>query len=367
METAKALNGFYEDHKYDLIRQQLGVLSFLILSIRGCFGWLGYDTLGFTLILNLFLVFSIDYRRVNKLFLLIPFLVISMLNNKTVLGIIDLFVMCLILRNVRISKLARIYFIILLIFIPIWLFLLKEGYISSKRWFDPAKGGESWDYGFVNPNGLGILGFHICAVLYILLYNKHIIISILATLSICQLFYSISLCRTAWLGGMVLAFCTLLLYFKLYRNWMKYPLSVLPILLYFVIIFLSRRVGSYELLDILFSGRLSVWSGIIRTMGPINWLIGASQPDLTIDGSFAMLLFLGGTILVSIFCYLFYKMTIKYFDRIVPFLPFILSVMACGMMETTFSACGGLSVIFWYLLFNPEKLPIDYNFLNMKK
>lgn len=367
METPKALIGIYVDHKYDLIRQQLGILSFLILSVRGCIGWLGYDTLGFTLILNLFLVFSIDYRHVSKLFLLIPFLILSMINNKVVLGVIDLLVMCFILRNVKISKLACINFMILLIFLLIWIYLLKEGHITSKRWFDPAKGGEYWDYGFMNPNGLGIFGFHLCATMYLLLYKKHIITSIIVTLAVTQLFYALSLCRTAWLGGIVLAFCSLLLYLKLYRNWMKYPLSIFPILLFGVIIFLSKNVGRYNVIDILFSGRLSVWSSIINSMGPLNWLFGASQPDLTIDGSFAMLLFLGGLILVSVFCCLFYEMSIKFFEKIIPYLPFLLGVMACGVMETTFSACGGLSVIFWYFLLNPQKLPIDYKILNIKK
>lgn len=360
METVRTLNDISVDHKYDLIRKQFAVISFVILSVRGYFGSFGYDTLGITILLNIFLIASIDYRHVNRLFLLVPFLVISMFNNKTVLGIIDLFAMCLVLRNVRLSKLASIYFTVLIIFIPIWLFLLREGYIISKRWFDPAKGGEFWDYGFANPNGLGIFGFQLCATLYILLYKKHIIISILATLAISQLFYSLSFCRTAWLGGMVLAFCSLSLYLKLYRNWMKYPLSVFPIFLFFVIIFLAKKVSSYEVLDILFSGRLSIWSSIINTMGPLNWLFGASQSDLTIDGSFAMLLFLGGLILVAVFCYLFYEMTIKYYKKIIPYLPFILAVMACGVMETTFSACGGFSVIFWYILFNPEKIPVDY-------
>lgn len=356
MEATSSLKKLIRYDPYGVARKQLAIISFIILSIRGCFGWLGYDTLAFTLIFNLFLVASIDYRQVNKLFLLVPFLIISMINNKVVLGIIDLIAMCLVLRNVKITKLAYIYLIILIVFIPIWIYLLRNGYIASERWFDPAKGGEFWDYGFTNPNGLGIFGFHICATLYLLLYRKPIILSMVATLIISQFFYSISFCRTAWMGGMVLALCSIMLYLKLFRKWMRYPLAFLPFILFVVIISLAKKVNSYEFLDILFSGRLSIWNGIMNSMGPINWLIGASQSDLTIDGSFAMLLFLGGLILVSIFCYLFYNLMKTHFNRAIPYLPFLLGVMACGVMETTFSACGGLSVIFWYIIINPQNL-----------
>lgn len=355
MEEIIAMKPVSGNYSYEIARKQCGLVAFVVLCIRGYFGWLGDDTIIFTLFLNLLLIISIDYKHVSKLFLIVPFLVISMLNNKTVLGIIDLITMCLILKSVEINKLARIYLITLILFIPIWLFLLKEGFIVSNRWFDPAKGGESWDYGFINPNGLGILGFHLCATLYLVLYKKHLLLSIFLSLFISQLFYSISLCRTAWIGGIILAFCSILLYLKLYKKWMIFPLAIFPILLFLVTIFLSKRVSNYEFLDILLSGRLSIWHNIMNSMGFLNWLFGASQGDLTIDGSFAMILFLGGMILVSIFCFLFYKLITNYYSKIIPYLPFMLSIMACGVMETTFSSCGGLSVIFWYFLLNQNK------------
>ncbi len=258
MEAATSLNKRICNDPYLLVRRQLAIISFVILCIRGFWGWLGYDTLLFTLLLNLLIVASINYNHVNKLFLIVPFLCVSMIYNKTVLGIIDLIAMCLILRYIKISKLANIYLVTLLIFIPIWIFLLRNGYLESKRWFDPAKGGEFWDYGFANPNGLGIFGFHICATLYLLLYRKLIILSLVATLIISQFFYSISFCRTAWLGGMVLALCSLMTYLKLFRKWMKLPIALLPPFIFIIIIFLAKKIGSYEFLEIFFSGRFAI-------------------------------------------------------------------------------------------------------------
>lgn len=340
-----------QNKNYELARKDIALFTYILLCLRGCFGWLGIDTLFLTLLLNIFIVFSIDYTKVSKSFLIIPLFCLLILINKQILGVIDLVAMTLILRKENIRYLANTYFIILVIFIPIWLFLLYNGYITSERWFDPNKGGEFFDYGFASPNGLGIFGFNIIAILFLLKKRKSLFL-IIPVLIINQIFFTISSCRTAWIGGLVLALCILVQYYNGFKNWMKYVLAILPPLLTFGLIYISRNIANFIAEDILFSGRLSIYNSVLNQMGVFNYILGIKLPDGPMDGSYMMLFFIGGLILSVFYWFLNFKMMIFSFDKIKPFLPFILSVMACGVMETTFSSCGGLSLLFWFLLIN---------------
>lgn len=352
MEGNQIGNKYANFSDYESTRRVFSIFSYIILCIRGCLGWIGIDTLALTLLLNLCIIISIDYKRVNKSFLLIPLFCILLFINKQILGVIDLIAMSLILKKEKFHVLVKIYAFILVCFIPIWLFLLYNGYIVSERWFDPNKGGAFFDYGFNNPNGLGIFGFNIISMVFLLSLHRNLWRSLIITLLVNQVFFVISSCRTAWIGGLVMALCILISMFHGFKNWMRYPLAILPPVIMIALIYLSTHCTNFIELDVLFSGRLSIYGSILNNMSILNWILGTKLPDGPMDGSYMMLFFIGGMIVALFYWILNFRLMISSFDRIKPYLPFVLSVMACGIMETTFSSCGGLSLLYWYLLLN---------------
>ena len=341
-------------YRYSKVRRQTAIIAYVLLCFRGCLGWLGIDTIFFTILLNLLIVLSIDFNKIERIFLLIPFLCLLIFINKQILGTIDIIVMCLILKDRSITKLSRSYIYILFIFIPVWLFLLSNGFIVSDRWFDPNKGGEFYDYGFASPNGLGIFGFNIVATLFLSSKRKYSLTLIFILLIINQIFYVLSNCRTAWIGGIVLIFCTIINRFYGFNKLTKYPLAILPIIISVILIYLAKHLYQYQLIDILLSGRLSIYNSILSQMTLKNWIFGITLPSGPMDGSYMMLLFTGGIITLLFYFYLNYRMMIKRFSLIKYYLPFILAIMACGVEETTFS-CSGLSLLYWMLLINSSK------------
>lgn len=340
---------------YSNAQKSVGLFTFGLLCFRGFLGWIGIETIIFTILINLGIIFSINYTKVNTAFLLVPFLCIMLVVNRQILGIIDLIAMCLILKNESIKKLALIYLCGIILFVPVWMALLGNGLLENLRFFDPKKG-EFFSYGFTNPNGLGMLGFHIACCCFILLSPRRLFLSAFLTLILSQVFYYFSASRTPWIGGMVLAATTLMLEFNCIKKWMKYPIAFFPPFITCLCLYISKNIDNYFELNFLVSGRFSIYSSILNNMGLLNWIVGTPLPEgEAMDGSYMMLLFSGGIVTVILFCFLIYRIMIKYYGQIFFYLPFLLSILACGVMENTFSSCRGLSVMFWSLLFYKPK------------
>lgn len=96
---------------------------------------------------------------------------------------------------------------------------------------------------------------------------------------------------------------------------------------------------------------------MLENMSAINWLIGLQLPiGEPMDSSFLMLLFSGGLTLFLLFSIIFFQNTIKFFNNIKSYLPIILSILTCGIVENIFSSASGISLIFWLLIFYPPNI-----------
>lgn len=335
---------------WEALRLKCVEFAYVLLCLRGCLSWLGINTFAFTLLLNLILLISIDYRRITKEYLIVVFFVALIPFNRSAISNVDLILMALLLRPFPVKKVASIYLGVLLCFLVLWLILYYSGFLETKELYTDKKGTFN-TYGFNNANGLGMFGFHIGACFFLILGRKNYLVSLILILAINQIFYGLSASRTPWMGGILFALCILLKVVGLLGYKSRNLISFLPILLTLICYYFYYNFAEFFLFDVFLSGRLSLIGGMMQKMTPINWLIGYNwDSEIPLDGSYILLLFSGGILFVILFWTIFYKAVKFHYYRLSAYIPFILAMLACGCGENTFSECTGLSVVFWSLL-----------------
>lgn len=340
---------------YEWLRSRMCVLAYVILCARGCFSWIGLDTFVLTVDLNLCLLLAVDYRRLDRTFLIIPFLMLLIPVNTAIIGTIDFIVLALLLRDVKVEKIAAVYFSVLMVFLLIWIFMYNMGMLDTRELYSEVKGSFS-TYGFRNPNGLGMFSFHIYSCLFFLLRKRSLILTLILIVVINEAFYMMSRSRTPWFGGVIFIVAIIGYMAGIYKYRSRIIWASVPIFLAMLCYFLVLNYRNLFLLDVFLSGRLTIQGPIVAGMSPMGWLIGIKWPtDVPLDCSYVLLLFNGGLILVSILCYYAFRMMMRNFYYVRPFIPFILAVLACGCAENTFAECTGLSVIFWYFILNNQR------------
>lgn len=338
----------------DQIRKIVVLSAFVLLNIRGLLGSFGIDTLWLTILINLMILASVDYKKVKSDLLILPLFALLLLYNKEILGPINILAFVYLLRDISLKRLGLINASLFLLFFVLMFFLLTFGVIHSREWVMPK--GVAYDLGFANPNAVGSSIYILLLNLYLLFYDKSKYILPILILVITQTVYHYSLSRTAWIGGMILVLVHFLVTFRLIRPSLRYFIGILPFLLMGVILYFTVHLWEYPLIDQLFSGRLSIYSRMLENMSAVNWLIGIrSLAEEPMDSSFLMLLFNGGIMLFLLFLGTFLRSMIKHFDFIKPYLPIILSILASGIVENIFSAASSISVIFWLLIFQQKE------------
>ena len=158
-------------------------------------------------------------------------------------------------------------------------------------------------------------------------------------------------------GGIALLFVWLLSLLRVIRPWMRYFVALLPSVLTLMIFYITMNVWNFSELNQMFTGRYSLYAGILSQMSFLNWLVGIQIPEgIPMDGSYVCLMFGAGILGLVIFLYSFFRSMLKHFDKLKVFLPFLVGLLACGAAENSFSSATGLSVIFWFLFINADNL-----------
>lgn len=336
------------------VQKLIALFAYSLVCIRGNLWNLGIETIHLTLLINFFILLSIDFRHIKKQLWLLSFFVLLVLYNREALALVDILALVYVLKGVSINKIIFINAILLILFICCWQYALAIGVLKSETWVMPK--GVAQTLGYTNPNCLGFCGFQIISSLYLLCRKCSKVLIIAATLAINELFFSISLSRTSWLSGLVLSLVLLFLTFKLLRPWMRYIIGVIPLILTTLIIYFAKHIDSYPVLDIIFTTRFSGHSAMLGQMSLINWVIGIRPMDVPMDGSYTSLLFATGIIGLILFLRKFYKALVKNYSYLKEYMPFLIGMLACGVGENTLSSISGLSLIFWFLFINSDNL-----------
>ena len=339
------------------IPQNIALLAYAVLCFRGYMGKFGMETLPVTVILNVLIIASIDFRRMRKSIVLLPVFSAMLLFNRDTLAFIDILAFVYVLRGVPVSKLIQVNAILLLFAVFYWLYALSTGLLTSEVTYEPKAQDYVSSMGFANPNGLGFFGFQIISSIY-MLFRKHAnVLLLIVCVLINEWFFDVSWSRTAWLGGIALLFVWLLSLLRVIRPWMRYLVGLLPVVLTLAIFYITLNIGSFQELNQTLTGRFSLYVGMLSRMSLLNWLVGIQIPKgIPMDGSYMSLIFGAGIFGCVIFLYSFFRSMLKHFDKLKSFLPFLVGLLACGVAENSFSSATGLSVIFWFLFLNADNL-----------
>lgn len=128
---------------------------------------------------------------------------------------------------------------------------------------------------------------------------------------------------------------------------MRYCVAFLPVLFFLVNFYLIANLSDFKDIDVLTSGRLGIYAGVLGMMTKLNWLIGVQLPDGPMDGSLWML-FLQEELQDYYSFVNFYFSVTRCFKELYIYFPVILAVLVSGFVENTFSSVGGVSIIFGY-------------------
>lgn len=334
------------------VNKALAKLSYIILCFRGYFSGIIEDTIIVTLLLNLLIACSIDYSKVRKPFFVFAFLSLLTVYNKNALALVDILALIYILRHVDIRFVIKANLITIGVYLVIWLGLLGLGILHDRLMIMPK--GIAHCMGYENPNQFGMLGFQIISSLFLILSGKKRLLMFILIPVINEFFFSLSVARTPWIGGYVMMLVMLLSVLRILRPWTRYFVAVIPILIYIGIFYFAKHINEYPELDIIFTTRFSNYAMLINNMSPINWIIGFRQTkDIIIDSSYLMILCSGGFLTLFVFWNKFIKTILTKWNKIYQSLPFLLAMLANGVGENAFSSAGGLSLIFWYIIFSP--------------
>lgn len=334
-------------------RLSLCVFSLCLLNVRTFVGGIGdNDTLILTLTINLLLLLAIDYSHYLKKFLFVGLLFPIMIYNREILALLDILLCVYLFRKFPIKTLAFINLSLLLIGF-LFLTLLRELdilTINQEIWYLTGKGAAR-TYGFNNPNTFGGFIFSLIVNAYIIFISfKRNSLLVLFLLWIAIISYNYCLSRMMLIGSIVLILVHFMVKWRIFKKWMRYCVAFLPVLFFLVNFYLIANLSDFKDIDVLTSGRLGIYAGVLGMMTKLNWLIGVQLPDGPMDGSLWMLFFTGGITGLLFFFVNFYFSVTRCFKELYIYFPVILAVLVSGFVENTFSSVGGVSIIFWLLV-----------------
>lgn len=335
-------------------------LAYIVLCLRGYFAGIIEDTLAITLLINLLIACSIDYSKVKQSFFIFAVLSLLVVYNRDALALVDILALLYVLRNIDFKYIIKVNMVSISLYFMLWIVFLQLGILQDKLEIMPK--GVAHCLGYANPNQLGMLGFQIIASLFLVCSGKKRILVFFSIPLINEIFFSWSISRTPWIGGYVIMLIMVLSAIRVLRPSTKYMVAFLPIIIYLGLIYFAKHIDDYPELDILFTTRFSNYSKLLHSLTPLNWLIGFQQTeDIIIDSSYLMIFCSGGILALFVFWRRYIKTTLTRWKWIHPYLPFIIAILAVGIGENAFSSVSGLSLIFWYIIFYPNKVqPYDY-------
>lgn len=354
------------------LRYILALISLFFLNLRGFWGSMfGAETLMITLFINFLLLIAIDYSKLNvKFFFIFVFLTPLLLYNRAALFLVNLALFVYLLQGYSIKKIALVNFSALILsYVTIRLFQ-EMGFIQMTVNTLYAHGkGVVHTFGFNNPNAFAFFYFNVITNLYVVvkgLKMESFFTILLLFLSV--IFYDQCQSRTM-LGAVIILFLMhWLMKLHIFGEKVKYIIGIFPVLFVGIAFFFIRNIDNYLAVDIFASGRLSIYSEIIKGMGKQNWLLGVSLPEGPMDGALFMLLFTGGIVTLLFFLWVFYKTVVFNYRSISLYLPVIVAVLFYGFFENAFAAVNGISIVFWILicdsLKNNQSIGVNFKYNN---
>lgn len=312
-----------------------------------------------------FFVLSFDYTAMRReyLYWLGLFIIISLIEfTPYKLNVLTPIVLMQCVSTLNLKTYLRYNIIILGTTALLMLLFVGTGRMMSGEGIDFIR--IRYDFGFTHPNTAAIyywgLFLSILLYCYISKYRNFvwILLAILLVLSI--YLYSETISRSFIIA--IIVFVVTFTYYSLrtrskpdYRiGYSKYILYILPVLFAALTIYFAIYANDYPKINLLLSGRPSLYHSLLSSLTPLQYVIGTSAFDhIIIDSTYMHLLFEAGVFLFIYFIYLYF-FAIRYIvkqQNIIVIAVFV-SFLAYGLMESLllYSVIIGNN-LFWVLLY----------------
>lgn len=328
---------------------------------------LDIESLFLDIILYVVLLLCVDYKHIKYSFLvLIPLALVSILNSAA-RNFFLIFIIAYLFYKIPLKEILYHNLCAQILVFLCCTICLLSGITQSVMFQQTIMDMRvRYDYGMGNPNtfALFVYSFIINLYLYKGIYNKSYLLFI-AVIAYIVGTYTGS--RTFIMAVVVLLILTcfrglIKKCFKL-AKWVMYMLPVLIIVSLYI---LSIRFSEFPTIDILFSGRLSLYGAFLSSLSPKDIIIGTNLiNEQTIDNSFLHIAFEGGIIPFFIFIYLYYNMLKVADEESYPIIVALFcSVFLVGLTESILSFTLILgNMIIWiimYKAFIDKKLSLGY-------
>lgn len=301
-------------------------------------------TLPITLIIIGLLFIGTDYTRIRKCELIITLTLIALTAiNRSAISILSFLLFCFNCREKLRSLLWANLLVMILLFITA-LFLFKLGATRDHVIINAMKVGHTM--GFSNPNILSLYLYAIMLTMYVVWSQKKIYFAYVIMLLIAYLTYAYSGSRTTALGVIAIIITGVsinLLPKSIVRS--SFMLYLLPIILISATFYYCIHYKDYFILDVIFSGRLSVIGKILNQLSPTQYIMGFPWPsEEPQDNAFITILASGGIMGFWVYFYLYrrYVRVVKYVG--IWSLPIIVSVLLSGLTEYVFVGLNMISI-----------------------
>lgn len=352
----------------------MAYLAFILCTIRTPIASLGNNTTVITILMNVFIILGVNLLHLKKWIIILGIYtgLVFLVFSSSILMPFNILMLVYILRNEKIDNLVYINLISLVFFVIIIYFSLSTGNIQNHISLS-HKGSYVNDLGFKNVNALALFEFNILCCLCLLFRNNKNIFLLTLYIVLGLLIYRTTLSRTVLMGycGLVLGYI-LFIFNKIKRPQMK-VLSITPIIISCLLIYVIINITKYAQLVTLSSGRLNIFAERWKIFQGVNLITGMDLEEGAYDGGYFMLLFLGGVPWLVFFLYVFYKNIRKYYSQYIPYVPFIFAILLFSVSESFVAMATGMSVVFWSIILHTKgfirntqnKFIIDGNINNM--
>lgn len=308
------------------------------------------------ILLYISLLLSINYKRFSYFLLAFFSVAVIAVLNPAFKNIFLIVTSLYILSSIEIRSFIKLnLFFQFSVFILASIFLslgITKSELLVQLLFDSK---ERWDYGMGNPNTFSLFIYSILINIYILYGRKNVYIPFII-LIISYYTYSYAGSRTFLFSIIVLFFTNMLgRLFRRYISAFKIILILIPILMFAIIVYCSSNVNEYEVLNLVMSGRLELYSDFINSLSIKDYLIGTPLVnEETVDSSYLHIFFEGGMLFFCFFLYLYINMVKKISVKEAGIImPYLCSVWAAAITESLFTYILIFgNMIFWFLILN---------------
>ena len=299
----------------------------------------------------------VDRKFRPEFFVVVLFAVISVL-NPAARNIFLIFASVYALREFSIRELASINLCMQTLVFGATALMLWAG-ITHSEMFEQSllDQRERWDFGYGNPNTFALFVYSIMVNAYVYFARQYgRMLSLLLFLTGIGV-YCYTKSRTFLVATLVLLLVHWCVRNRVVRSVslkFKGILYLIPIVLMGCILYMSRYSGQFPLLNLVFSGRLELYSVFLGSIGKTAYLFGTPLVnEETIDSSYLHILFEGGVLAFVIF-YVLYVVTVRRMNRsTIGVLPVLAGFLVFGLSESlfTFVLIFG-NMIIWSILYD---------------